>query len=73
MAGFPASRFLEARLNLETVALAQGCNAVCLFVNDHCNAAVCEKLAEMGVRLVAMRCAGFDRVDVAAANGAHAA
>ena len=62
-------RFLEARLTEDTVELARGCDAVCVFVNDTVNAAVISRLAELGVRLVALRCAGYNNVDVRAAFG----
>ena len=59
--------FLEPRLTLETVALAQGCDGVCVFVNDDVGAAVLEALHEAGVRLVALRSAGFNHVDLSTA------
>ena len=59
--------FLEPRLSAETVALAADADAVCIFVNDVAGADVLEALARNGVRLVALRCAGFNNVDVAAA------
>ena len=59
--------FHEARLSASTVALAAGCNAVCVFVNDTVDRPVIEELAEMGVGLVALRCAGFNNVDLDAA------
>ncbi|RYD97274.1 MAG: 2-hydroxyacid dehydrogenase, partial [Sphingomonadales bacterium] len=59
-------RFLEARLEPATVALAQGCDAICVFVNDSVDAAVLEALAAGGIRLIALRCAGFNNVDLAA-------
>ena len=62
-------RFLETKLNEDTVELAKGCDAVCVFVNDTVNAAVIERLYEMGVRLVALRSAGYNNVDVQAAFG----
>ncbi len=61
-------RFLEPRLQLQTAALAAGCGAVCVFVNDCVDAAVLEVLAGSGVRLVALRCAGFNNVDLGAAR-----
>ncbi len=61
-------RFLETRLGLETAALAAGCEAVCVFVNDCVDAAVLEQLAALGVRMVALRCAGYNNVDLAAAR-----
>ena len=62
-------RFLETKLNEDTVELARGCDAVCVFVNDSVNAAVIEKLHEFGIRLVALRSAGYNNVDVHAAFG----
>ena len=62
-------RFLETKLNEDTVELAKGCDAVCVFVNDTVNAAVINKLYEYGVRLIALRSAGYNNVDVQAAFG----
>ena len=62
-------RFLETKLNEDTVALAGGCDAVCVFVNDMVNAAVIEKLYAYGVKLIALRSAGYNNVDVRAAFG----
>ncbi|WP_207511312.1 2-hydroxyacid dehydrogenase [Longitalea luteola] len=59
--------FLEAPLNEQTVALATGCTAVCAFVNDKCNATVIKGLAAAGIRLIAMRSAGYNNVDLSAA------
>ncbi|WP_205508160.1 2-hydroxyacid dehydrogenase [Longitalea arenae] len=59
--------FLEAPLNEHTITLATGCKAVCAFVNDTLNAAVIKGLAEAGIRLIAMRSAGYNNVDLAAA------
>jgi D-lactate dehydrogenase len=59
--------FLEPRLLPETVALAAGYPAVCAFVNDRLDAGVLASLAREGTRLVALRCAGFNNVDLAAA------
>ncbi|MGK6319556.1 2-hydroxyacid dehydrogenase [Sphingomonas sp. DT-204] len=60
--------YLEPRLDASTVLLATGCEAVCVFVNDRADAEVLERLAAEGVRLVALRCAGFNNVDLAAAE-----
>jgi D-lactate dehydrogenase len=60
--------FLEPTLDATTVALAQGCGAVCAFVNDHLDAGVLRALSDMGVGLVALRCAGFNNVDLGAAD-----
>jgi D-lactate dehydrogenase len=56
--------FLEARLTPDTARLAEGSGAVCAFVNDDLGAEVLDALAEAGVGLVAMRCAGFNNVDL---------
>jgi D-lactate dehydrogenase len=60
--------FFEARLNGETSRLAAGFPAVCVFVNDRLDANVLEKLHTEGTHVVALRCAGFNNVDVAAAT-----
>ncbi|MDV3456466.1 2-hydroxyacid dehydrogenase [Sphingomonas sp. HF-S4] len=60
--------FLEPRLDLATAPLAAGHQAVCVFVNDVLDAGVLGKLAEGGTKLVALRCAGFNNVDIAAAE-----
>jgi D-lactate dehydrogenase len=60
--------FLEPRLDPETAALAAGYPAVCLFVNDRADAAVLVKLAANGVRIIALRCAGTNNVDLATAG-----
>ena len=57
-------KFFEAKLNEDTVELAQGYDGVCAFVNDTVNAAVIDRLHEMGVSVLAMRCAGYNNVDV---------
>lgn len=62
-----ALTFLEPRLDSATAPLASGHEAVCIFVNDVADAAVLEALAAQGVRLIALRCAGFNNVDLAAA------
>lgn len=48
-------RFLETRLNEDTVELARGCEAVCVFVNDTVNAAVIDRLYRCGVKLICAR------------------
>jgi D-lactate dehydrogenase len=60
-------RFLAPRLGPDTAALADGAGAICVFVNDHVDRPVVERLARGGVRLIALRCAGFNNVDLAAA------
>jgi D-lactate dehydrogenase len=59
--------FLEPRLTLETVSLAGGFEAVCPFVNDQLDRPVLERLAEGGTRLLTLRSAGYNHVDVPAA------
>jgi D-lactate dehydrogenase len=61
-------RFFEPHLNEETVSLAAGFEAVCVFVNDQVNAAVIATLESLGVRLIALRCAGYNNVDLSAAK-----
>ena len=63
-----APRFFEFRLSASTVATAAGCRAVCVFVNDRVDRACLERLKELGVGLVALRCAGFNNVDLDAAR-----
>ena len=61
------ARYLEPQLTAATAALAVGCPAVCGFVHDHFDRDVLATLAAGGTRLVALRCAGFNNVDLAAA------
>lgn len=56
--------FLEPRLSPESVKLAAGFDAVCCFVNDQLNAEVLRSLHAGGTRLIALRCAGFNQVDL---------
>lgn len=60
--------FFDGTLNCETTELTRGYDAVCVFVNDQLHADVIEKLAEHGVKLIALRCAGFNNVDLEAAE-----
>jgi len=62
-----AIHYFEPRLERETAQLAQGYPVVCLFVNDVCDEGVLTALAAGGTRLIALRCAGFNNVDLAAA------
>jgi D-lactate dehydrogenase len=61
-------RFHDFRLSADTASTAQGATAVCVFVNDHLDQPCLERLAAAGVRLIALRCAGFNNVDLAAAK-----
>ena len=60
--------YFEAPLNIDTVNLTKGFQAVCVFVNDKADNTVIEKLAENGVGLIALRCAGFNNIDLVAAK-----
>ena len=61
--------YFETKLKEKTAALVQGCDVVCAFVNDIIDAAAIDKLCEYGVKLLALRCAGFNNVDREAAKG----
>jgi len=61
-------QFHEFRLSAQTALLASGAQAVCVFVNDSVDAACVNKLADLGVKLIALRCAGFNNVDLKAAK-----
>lgn len=60
--------FFEPHLNRETAQLAREFPAVCIFVNDQADATVLEILKQWGTRLLALRCAGFNNVDLEAAQ-----
>ena len=62
-------RFYDTKLNEDTVNLASGSDAVCVFVNDTVNAAVIDALCKNGVKLIALRSAGYNNVDVKHAFG----
>lgn len=62
--------FIESHLCPETVSLARGYEHVCVFVNDTLNKDVIEQLATFGVKHIALRCAGFNNVDINAARAA---
>jgi D-lactate dehydrogenase len=62
--------FVDTQLNEQTVQLIQDSEVVCVFVNDRVNAAVIEALANKKVKVIALRCAGFNNVDLAAATKA---
>lgn len=61
-------RFFEPRLNADTASLASGFEAVCVFVNDTLDRQTLEVLKEGGVKVIALRCAGFNHVDLKAAQ-----
>jgi len=56
--------YFDIDLNVQTVKLAEGCQAICIFVNDHVHAEVLQELAKIGVNIVVLRCAGFNQVDL---------
>ena len=62
-------KFFETKLNEDTVDLVNGFDGVCVFVNDTVNSKVIDKLYEKGVKFVALRCAGFNNVDINHASG----
>ena len=57
-------KFFETKLNADTVQLTKGYDGVCIFVNDDASGQVVEKLYENGVKFIALRCAGYNNVDV---------
>ncbi len=61
-----AISYLEPRLTLDTVPLARGAKAVCVFVNDTLDEKVVEELHGIGVELIVLRCAGYNNVDLKA-------
>ena len=61
--------YYKDRLSVHTAQLAMGKDVVCIFVNDECDAQVVDLLASYGVKLIALRCAGFNNVDMKAAAG----
>lgn len=62
-------KFIKYHLNAETAVMAEGCNVVCAFVNDTISKEVVDILHEKGVKLIALRCAGFNNVDFSATYG----
>jgi len=62
-------KFFDTRLTEDTVNLAGGFDGICVFVNDTVNRAVIDKLCEYGVKIIALRCAGYNNVDVKYAFG----
>jgi len=62
-------KYFETKLNEDTVELAAGYDGVCVFVNDTVNAPVIERLSRLDVKVIALRCAGFNNVDMNAAAG----
>lgn len=70
--GIPAGveiKYFEPNLNRDTVTLAAGFDAVCVFVNDTVDAVVVDKLHQLGVKAIVLRCAGFNNVDIKTCEG----
>ena len=61
-------KYFKGHLNKNNVMLTQGADAVCIFVNDIADAEVLKVMADNGVRLLALRCAGYNNVDLSAAQ-----
>ena len=66
-----AMKFFQPRLTSDTISLAAGFRVICAFVNDDLGAASVEELKRLGVELIAMRCAGYNNVDLAACDKQH--
>jgi D-lactate dehydrogenase len=60
--------FFEVHLSQETIKLAKGYEAICIFVNDKVDKAMLKELQENGTKLIALRCAGFNNIDIQAAK-----
>lgn len=61
--------YIESRLNQDTAILAKGYDVVCVFVNDMVDKYTIQILKELGVKLIALRCAGFNNVDLSCVEG----
>jgi D-lactate dehydrogenase len=57
-------KYFETKLNKDSVSLAKGYDAVCVFVNDVVDKEVIEELKQLGVKLIALRCSGYNNVDL---------
>ena len=62
-------KYFETKLNIDTADLARDFDGVCIFVNDTADKAVIDKLYGMGIKVIALRCAGYNNVDVKYAYG----
>jgi len=62
-------KYYDSKLSADTAELAKGCDGVCIFVNDTADAAVIDRLCELGIKAIALRCAGFNNVDLEHADG----
>lgn len=57
-------KYIESKLTPDTVHAAKGCKAVVAFVNDNISSETIDELCEIGVKLIAMRCSGYNNVDL---------
>lgn len=62
-------KYYETKLNADTAELARGADCVCVFVNDSLDKETVDKLYDDGVKLIALRCAGYNNVDLSACDG----
>ncbi len=62
-------KYFETKLTIDTVSLCQGFDGVCIFVNDTADSDVIDKLCEYGIKFIALRCAGYNNVDLKHAHG----
>lgn len=62
-------KFFDTKLNADTASLARGADGVCIFVSDTVDSEVVEKLYSLGVKYIALRCAGYNNVDLKATEG----
>ena len=60
-------KYYKGNLNRDNLVLAKGVDVVCIFVNDNADAEVIKALSENGTKLLALRCAGYNNVDLKAA------
>ena len=64
-----AFKYYETKLNEDTAALSKGCDGVCVFVNDRVSPPVIDRLIAEGSKLIALRCAGYNNIDLAYLSG----
>lgn len=61
-------KYYKGNLNRDNLVLAKGADVVCIFVNDNADAEIIQALSENGTKLLALRCAGYNNVDLKAAQ-----
>lgn len=62
-------KFYDTKLSIDTLSLASGCDGVCVFVNDTLDKNVIDGLCALGIKAIALRCAGYNNVDTVHAEG----